>query len=139
MLLSYRAYAALSRRHTTLSEVNAFAQRVVGASGGDELVGLLLRDVTRLLAADSAVLWLRDPPPDVPALLRLSNDEAGDGGEPTAVETARPDLAVRADAGRSVLVPRGSDDPLLQSEGIRDAVLVPLPGGDAGDGDARGP
>ncbi len=130
VLLSYRAYAALSRRHATLREVNAFAQRVVGASGGGELVSLLLRDATRLLAADSAVLWLRDPPPDVPALLRLSVDATDSGGEPVPVDAERPDLAVRADAGRSVLVPRGSDDPLLESEGIRDAVLVPIPGGE---------
>jgi diguanylate cyclase (GGDEF)-like protein len=130
VLLTYRAYAALSRRHTTLSEVNAFAQRVVGASGGGELVSLLLRDATRLLAADSAVLWLRDPPPDVPALLRFTNDETGKGGEPVPAEGERPDLAVRADAGRSVLLPRGSDDPLLAAEQVRDAVLVPLPGGD---------
>ncbi len=127
VLLSYRAYAALSRRHATLSEVNSFAQRVVGASGGGELVSLLLRDVTRLLAADSAVLWLRDPPPDVPPVLRLSVDA---DGEPVPVERERPDLAARADAGKSVLIPRGSDDPLLDSEGIRDAVQVPLPGGE---------
>jgi diguanylate cyclase (GGDEF)-like protein len=127
VLLSYRAYAALARRHTTLGEVNAFAQRVVGTSGGDELVGLLLRDVTRLLAADSAVLWLRDPPPDVPALLRLSVDS--DSG-PVAVSQPRPDLADRADAGRSLLIPRGSGDELLVREGIRDALLVPLPGGE---------
>jgi diguanylate cyclase (GGDEF)-like protein len=130
VLLSYRAYAALSRRHATLSEVNAFAQRVVGASGGGELVSLLLRDATRLLAADSAVLWLRDPPPDVPAVLRLSVDSTDTVGEPVPVETDRPDLAARADVGRSVLVPRGSHDPLLASEGIRDAVQVPLPGGE---------
>ena len=131
VLLSYRAYAALARRHTTLEEVNAFAQRVVGASGGSELVGLLLRDVTRLLAADSAVLWLREPPPDVPALLRLSVDSAGD---PEAVARPRPDLAARADAGLSVLVPRGSGHELLVREGVRDAVLVPLPGSDAATG-----
>jgi diguanylate cyclase (GGDEF)-like protein len=130
VLLTYRAYAALSRRHTTLSEVNAFAQRVVGASGGGELVSLLLRDATRLLAADSAVLWLRDPPPDVPALLRFTNDETGTVGEPLPVEGKRPDLALRADAGRSVLLPRGSDDPLLAGEQVRDALLVPLPGGE---------
>jgi diguanylate cyclase (GGDEF)-like protein len=133
VLLSYRAYAALSRRHATLGEVNAFAQRVVGASGGGELVSLLLRDVTRLLAADSAVLWLRDPPPELPAVLRLSvdsTDTVDSGGEPVPVDTGRPDLAARADAGRSVLVPRGSDDPLLEREGIRDAVQVPLPGGE---------
>ncbi|HEX4017013.1 MAG TPA: EAL domain-containing protein [Frankiaceae bacterium] len=127
VLLSYRAYAALARRHTTLNEVNSFAQRVVGASGGGELVSLLLRDVTRLLAADSAVLWLRDPPPDVAQVLRLSVDAVG---EPLPVEGGRPDLAARADAGRSVLIPRGGDDPLLDSEGIRDAVQVPLPGGE---------
>ena len=130
VLLTYRAYAALSRRHTTLGEVNAFAQRVVGASGGGELVRLLMHDATRLLAADSAVLWLRDPPPDVPALLMLSNDETGGSGHPMPVPSPRPDLEVRAGAGKSVLLPRGSDDPLLKSEGIRDAVLVPLPGGE---------
>ncbi len=127
VLLSYRAYAALARRHTTLSEINAFAQRVVGASGGEELVSLLLRDVTRLLAADSAVLWLRDPPPDVPALVRSSPDP--DGG-PVPVDKPRPDLALRAEIGRSVLVPRDSPDSLLTTEHIRDAVLVPLPGGE---------
>ncbi len=126
VLLSYRAYAALARRHATLSEINAFAQRVVGASGGDELVGLLLRDVTRLLAADSAVLWLREPPPDVPALLRFAADANPD---PVEVVTPRPDLAVRAEAGRSVLIPRGSKDPLLAEQGVRDVVMVPLLGG----------
>jgi diguanylate cyclase (GGDEF)-like protein len=130
VLLTYRAYAALSRRHTTLGEVNAFAQRVVGASGGGELVRLLLHDVTRLLAAESAVLWLRDPPPDVPALLKLSNEETGGTGQPMPAPHERPDLEVRASAAKSVLLPRGSDDPLLKSEGIRDAVLVPLPGGE---------
>jgi diguanylate cyclase (GGDEF)-like protein len=127
VLLSYRAYAALARRHATLSEVNAFAQRVVGASGGGELVSLLLHDVTRLLAADSAVLWLRDPPPDVRALLRLSVDAVG---EPVPVDAARPDLAALADVGRSALFPRGSNAPVLEREGIRDAVTVPLPGGE---------
>ncbi len=127
VLLSYRAYAALSRRHATLSEVNAFAQRVVGASGGGELVSLLLRDVTRLLAADSAVLWLREPPPDVAPVLRFSVDA---DGEPVAVDHERPDLAARADAGKSVLIARGDEDPLLTGEGIRDAVQVPLPGGE---------
>ncbi len=126
VLLSYRAYAALARRHATLSEVNSFAQRVVGASGGTELVGLLLHDVTRLLAADSAVLWLREPPPEVPHLLRFCVDT---DSEPHAVPGERPDLALRADVGRSVLIPRGSADPLLVAEGVRDAVLVPLPGG----------
>ena len=126
VLLSYRAYAALARRHATLSEINAFAQRVVGASGGDELVGLLLRDVTRLLAADSAVLWLREPPPDLPALLCFDADGEP---EPVAVLTPRPDLAVRAEAGRSVLIPRGSKDPLLAQQGVRDVVMVPLLGG----------
>ncbi len=127
VLLSYRAYAALARRHATLSEVNAFAQRVVGASGGGELVGLLLRDVTRLLAADSAVLWLRDPPPEVPALLSFCVD---DDREPVSAGAERPDLAARADAGRSVLIPRGSGDDVLARERVRDAVQVPLPGGE---------
>ena len=100
VLLSYRAYAALARRHATLSEVNAFAQRVVGASGGSELVRLLLHDVTRLLAADSAVLWLREPPPDVPALLRLSVDSNADPGagrpRPAGSRCARRCRPVRA-------------------------------------------
>ena len=127
VLLSYRAYAALARRHATLSEINSFAQRVVGAAGGDELVSLLLGNVTRLLAADSAVLWLRDPPPDVPGLLRFSADT---DAEPVPLLEKRPDLALRADVGRSVLIPRGSRDPLLAEQGVRDIVMVPLPGGD---------
>ena len=126
VLLSYRAYAALARRHTTLSEVNAFAQRVVGASGGSELVSLLLRDVTRLLAADSAVLWLREPPPEVPALLQY-NAEADT--EPEPAPEGRPDLQVRADAGRTVIMPRHSHDPLLADQHVREAIQVPLPGG----------
>ena len=100
VLLTYRAYAALSRRHTTLSEVNAFAQRVVGASGGGELVSLLLRDVDPAarrrqrgaVAARSAAGRPR-------AAAAVTNDESGEAGEPVPVEGERPDLAVRADAG----------------------------------------
>jgi diguanylate cyclase (GGDEF)-like protein len=135
VLLGFRAYGQLSRRHATLNEVHAFTQQVAEAPDGRELAEVLLRNAARLLNAEAATLRLLDSGPGgAPGVLRL----AGDG----RVEPVPPAQAgLRADDGvrpsvlfgaQSVLLPRSTSDPVrrrwLTTEGVRDALLVPLPG-----------
>jgi diguanylate cyclase (GGDEF)-like protein len=126
VVLSYRSYASLAQRHATLAEVHAFAQRVVGTTGSRELLTLLLTDSAKLVAADTATVWLTDPPPGLPAGLRVRHE-----GPLEALADA-PDDDVRRrllNDGQSVLLARGSKSDWLEGRGFREALLVALPGG----------
>ncbi len=132
VLLSFRAYAALSHRHATLGEVHDFTRRVVAASGGHELIELLLHESVRLLSADRATLWLTDPPPGVPAALRV----VGQGQLQVLHDNAAEALAALDPLRRRVLetgegrrFDRRSGGTWTKSQHIRDAVLVALYGG----------
>ncbi len=126
VLLTYRSYAGLARRHATLGEVHGFAQRVVGTSGSRDLLDLLLRDSVKLTAADSATVWLSDPPPGMPRGLRLNH--AGDIEEldQLPLDEQRSELLR---TGRSAVFARGTKNDWLVAQGLRDALLIALPGG----------
>ena len=137
VVLAFRAYAALSRRHATLEEVHAFTQQVAEAPDGGELAAVLLRNAARLLNAGSATLRLLDPgPAGAPEALRMTVDgTAGEMRLETIETRLRPDDGVRPSVlfgAQSVLLKRNSSDPVrrrwLAVEGVRDALLVPLPG-----------
>jgi diguanylate cyclase (GGDEF)-like protein len=126
VLVTYRSYAGLSQRHATLGEVHAFAQRVVGAPGSKELLALLLTDSARLVAAETATVWLTEPPPGMPRGLRLRHE--GDLEELDALPTDGVRRKVLVD-GASVVLARGSNPSWLAAQGVREALLVALPGG----------
>jgi diguanylate cyclase (GGDEF)-like protein len=134
VVLGYRAYGQLSRRHASLSEVRAFTQQVAEAPNGRELADVLLRNAARLLNAETATVRLLDPDPGgAPGVLHLTGD--GPVMPASAPVMLRPDDAVRPAVlfgAQSVLLPRGTSDPVrrrwLADEGVRDALLVPLPG-----------
>src|SRR4051812_47125352 len=126
ILLSYRSYAALARRHATLGEVHAFAQRVVAASDSRELLALLLADSARLVAADTATVWLSDPPPGMPVGLRLRSDADLEEMQEFPADDLRRRMLLD---GSSLVLARGSKSEWLASEGLREALFVALPGG----------
>ena len=101
--LAHRAYHRLLRRHTDLGQLFAFTQTVGAAETTDEVVTTLLQRARDLLGAEMAVLRL--PP----------QQRAGDLPVPT---------------GAPLIIPRNTKDPVLRqwliSEGLRDALLVPL-------------
>ena len=101
--LIHRAYYRLLRRHTDLGQLFAFTQTVGAAQTTDDVVATLLQRARDLLRAESAVLRL---PPE------------------------HHDADLPIPAGEPLIVPRGTRDPLLRSwlvsQGLRDALLVPL-------------
>ena len=97
VLLGFRAYGQLSRRHATLNEVHAFTQQVAEAPDGRELADVLLRNAARLLNAEAATLRLLDSGPGgAPGVLRLTGDGRVEP-VPPAQAGLRADDGVRPD------------------------------------------
>jgi diguanylate cyclase (GGDEF)-like protein len=128
----YRAYDELVRRHATLGQVFAFTQEVGGGTTADQIVRTLLREAGRMLSAGSVRVWLPDPAGGPDVVYRLTeNGEVEVGTEPAADD----DVLRSVLAGTSVLAARGTTDPglvrFLAGQGVGDAVIVPLRGGDS--------
>lgn len=106
--LAYRAYHRLLRRHTDLGQLFAFTQTVGAAETTDDVVSTLLQRARDILRAETAVLRL--PP---------AQDHAD--SPPTS--------------GGPLIIPRDTRDPVLRhwltTQGLREALLVPLRDGDA--------
>ncbi|MDQ1630791.1 MAG: hypothetical protein QOC80_763 [Frankiaceae bacterium] len=126
VLLAYRSYALLARRHATLAEVHGFAQRVVGTAGSLELLALLLTDAAKFAAADTATVWLANPPPGLPAGLRLTHEGALEELHAPPRDAVRTGLL---ETGESLVLARNSTSSWLEEQGLREALLVALPGG----------
>ena len=101
--LAHRAYYRLLRRHTDLGQLFAFTQTLGAAQTTDDVVTALLQRARDLLRAESAVLRL---PPEYE-------------GDTLLIPVSEP-----------LIVPRGTRDPVLrqwlESQGLREALLVPL-------------
>ena len=101
--LAHRAYYRLLRRHTDLGQLFAFTQTLGAAQTTDDVVAALLQRARDLLRAESAVLRL---PPEYKEDMLL-------------IPVSQP-----------LIVPKGTRDPVLRrwlaSQGLRDALLVPL-------------
>ena len=124
VLLTHRSYAGLSRRHATLAEVHGFAQRVVGTSGSQDLLGLLLVDSAKLAAADTATVWLTDPPPGTPRGLRLTHEGVVEELDHLPDDHLRAELLR---TGESVVLARGAKSDWLTDHGLREVLMVALP------------
>ena len=96
--LAHRAYYRLLRRHTDLGQIFAFTQTLGAAQTADQVVTTLLQRARDLLGAETAVLRAPD---DLPVA----------GGTPLVVPRHPRDAVLRR---------------WLVSQGLRDALLVPL-------------
>jgi diguanylate cyclase (GGDEF)-like protein len=129
--LLYRGYLELRNRHQSLAVMHEFVEQSVGAGSVEELAEVLLTRTRRLLNADAVELTVRRQGTDL--LVRIGEDEVF-GSAP--VDPDRPGNwlldQVRAD-GEAVVVARTTREPRLRrwlnSRGVRDALIVPLPAG----------
>ena len=127
--LAYRAFQVLYRRHQALSHVHGFVALDDGDASLRELAGRMLEQTRTLMRAGRAELVLLDP--DVPLHLTVGED-----GTPRSAEGRRRsgalDLIGPPEDGAAVLLPRSTRDRAarawLVEQGVRDAIVVPLPG-----------
>ena len=133
LLAVYRAYSALFDRHLNLERVLRFSQAVTSSPGVDQVLSSVLSQARELLHAERAEALLPAPGGG------LARVRAGaDGALHRSVEPVRPEERWLLDAvvggGAPVLVPRGTHEAeqvrWLEREGLRDAVAVPLRGGE---------
>jgi diguanylate cyclase (GGDEF)-like protein len=129
ILLAYRGYAALDRKHASMEALHEFTRAVSRAEPGESSLQSLLERTRTILRADVAEL-VRLPSAPLRRLhrQRVLGPEASDEVLVEAVQGS-PLLAVVRE-GRARLVPRSSrrqeDRVLLAELGLSDALIVPV-------------
>lgn len=139
---TYRAYTVLAARHHSLGLVNSFVEDGAGTGNVEELAALRLARIRELLRAGSAQVILGAGVLGGAEDHKLQRLAVDDEGSRSARGLARSEvdwLSTRVlDQDEAVLIPRGTKDPdlrrWLEDRDVRDAILVPLPFGDATDG-----
>ena len=126
---AYRGYSRLLSRHRSLAQMREFTVAMSAGGTADQLASEALRHARTMLSATEAVLVL-DASGRRPASARLQRgDLEGPVAAPQDALTAR----VRATAD-GAFAAKGTRDPelatWLRQQGLRDAVVVPLVGGD---------
>lgn len=125
MVVGYRAYDQMQRRHDELAQLTAFNQRMGERSTSDKIALEVLNEVRTVLHAEVAELVVHG---EEPWRLVARGDEV-----PLKEHDITRSFGLRvAPLGfeRPVLAPRGSrraeDRRLLETLGLRDALVVPL-------------
>jgi diguanylate cyclase (GGDEF)-like protein len=133
LLLAYRAYASLSERHLNLERLYRFSQAVSSAPEMDEVLLNVLQQAKGLLRSDRAAIGFLDADNGLLARVRLGANGRLTRSEapPSAEDTWLLRQVVHG--GTSVLLARNTRDAtarrLLDAQGLREGVCVPLRGG----------
>ncbi len=132
LLLGYRGYAQLADRHLNLERLYHFSQAVTSSPETDAVIGNVLSEAKQLLHSDYAELRFSGPASGTSSV-RLTIDTSGRTARDDCNDNADVWLRHRViDEGASVLMSRAGRDPAerewLESQQLRDAIIVPLPG-----------
>ena len=137
-LLAFRAYASLAERHLNLERLYRFSQAVSSAPEVDDVIGNVLAQAKDLLRCEqaAAVFFSADG-----AVIDVIGHRRGEPltrfREPTGTRHAWA-IGHVVSGGQTLLVPRNTRDPearaWLTTNGLRDAIVVPLSGGTDVDG-----
>ncbi len=125
VIVTYRGYSALLKRHASLEQLYEFTRLVSGSQRPELVLRAMLHDARRLLRSDLAAIVLRP-------------DDAGDSGTQwfhstgnrVLSEMSLAELASYTGDGYSVVIPRDPKDPkhreLLRRLGAKDCVVAPI-------------
>jgi diguanylate cyclase (GGDEF)-like protein len=131
VLAGYRAYGGLLDRHQNLERLYGFSRTLSGTPDLDGVMSHVLHEARTLLHAERASAAFVDKDGGIIARVRLVGDEVVRLETP-ATEDDRWLLAQVVDAESPVLLPRtsrGKARRWLDGYGMRDALIVPLRGG----------
>ncbi|MCW2580354.1 MAG: putative Diguanylate cyclase/phosphodiesterase [Blastococcus sp.] len=133
-LLGFRSYASLAERHLNLERLYRFSRAVSTAPKEGDIVVSVLAEAKDLLRCEVATVCYLTPGDDVMARVDLGRS----GAVTRTQRVPGPEDAWIIDqvvgAGVPLLVARNTRDPRerlwLDTFGLREAILVPLSGGD---------
>jgi diguanylate cyclase (GGDEF)-like protein len=133
LLLAYRLYSRLSRRHLGLERLYQFTQAVSSSPEAEQVLHSVLRQAREMANAERAEIGLLDDEGNRSALVSLGPDDVLRRDE---LGRAEPRLDLhRHVVGTEVPIRlrrtarTDTDRRLLRRSGYRDAICVPLPGG----------
>jgi diguanylate cyclase (GGDEF)-like protein len=133
LLIGYRAYSRLNRRHLGLERLYQFTQAVSSSPEAEEVLRSVLSEAKEMLKAGRAEIALLSDFANGTALVSLRDDEVLRRDEPDDHDTtlALHRYIVERD-GEPQLMPRTTRDELvrgcLNRAGFVDAIVVPLRG-----------
>jgi diguanylate cyclase (GGDEF)-like protein len=137
-LLAFRAYASLAERHLNLERLYRFSRAVSSAPEVDDVIGNVLGQAKDLLRCEqAAAVFLSDDGAFIDVVGHRRGEPLVRHREPTGTRHA---WAIRrvVDGGGTLRVPRNTRDPearaWLTTNGLRDAIVVPLSGRQEVDG-----
>jgi diguanylate cyclase (GGDEF)-like protein len=136
-LLAFRAYASLAERHLNLERLYHFSRAVSSAPEVDDVIGNVLTQAKDLLRCEqAAAVFFSADGAFIDVIAYRRGETLGRTTEPTGTRHA---WAIRRVlAGETLLVPRNTRDSdaraWLTTNGLRDAIVVPLAGGAEIDG-----
>jgi diguanylate cyclase (GGDEF)-like protein len=124
VVLAYRGYASLSRRHQSLSLLYEFTRLVSGSKRPDDVLQSMLREARQLLRAENAAIAIETA--NGRLSLWLDGTGALTGERILPVEALK--LAVAG--GRAVVLSRSAKHPLdrelLRELGAKDCIIAPI-------------
>jgi diguanylate cyclase (GGDEF)-like protein len=134
-LLAFRAYASLAERHLNLERLYRFSRAVSGAPEVDDVIGNVLAQAKDLLRCEQAtVAFLSADGARVDVIRHRQGEPLARREEST---DSRHAWVIRhvIEGGEPLLVPKTTRDAAarawLATNGLRDAIVVPLNGGAA--------
>jgi diguanylate cyclase (GGDEF)-like protein len=136
LLLAYRAYAQLRERHLALERLHRFSQVISRAPGVDDVLHGVLAQAREIMHAERARVhfggapWLDGADEGVEVV--LEGEDQLRRAAPYLLQDAPWALDAVVGAAQPVLVARNTRDrqhrAWLDRHGLRDSVMVPLPG-----------
>lgn len=126
----YRGYSNLVQRRRALADLNDFTQSVAQAVQSNRLIDIMTHRLRDMLSAEAATVWVPKDRRFPEVLLTAYAETEG------LLDTTPVPRELRAEvleSGKPLLVAPGHGSPqhreLLASQGVKDAVLVPLRSG----------
>jgi diguanylate cyclase (GGDEF)-like protein len=137
-LMAFRAYASLAERHLNLERLYRFSRAVSSAPEVDEVIDNVLTQAKNLLRCEqAAAVFFSDDGSVIDVTAHRRSEPSARYREPAGTRHAWAIRQVVA-GGETLLVPRNTRDAdartWLVTNGLRDAVVVPLSGGADVDG-----
>jgi diguanylate cyclase (GGDEF)-like protein len=124
VVIAYRGYSALSRRHSSLALLYDFTRMVSGSNSPDEVLASMLKETKRLLRADSAAIVCVGDTNPISLWLGLDGDVAHQRVLP--VDRLRQLVS----AGGAVVIDRNDRDlercAIVEMLGVTDCIVAPL-------------
>jgi diguanylate cyclase (GGDEF)-like protein len=124
VVIAYRGYSALSRRHSSLELLYDFTRMVSGSKSPDEVLASMLKETKRLLRADAAAIVCVGDPNPISLWLGLDGDVAHQRLLPVE------QLQRLVCNGGAVVIDRNERDlecrAIVELLGVTDCIVAPL-------------